>query len=318
VRATRLPLPAAALWFDPPLALAGVFPEKPADTCEPLLAIERPDGLPEVFTVSYLPAGSASVGFVASGRPALQSPPVPLPPDGRFDFEIRPEPAGGHAALLNGRRVLELPPEALTRTRPRLARIGLGAPTAAGVSARFTGPRLALAPSAQPPASPHPTALAGGAVRLIVSLPTDRMGLAEPLLSTGVTGRGDLVYIKYVDGQHVRFGFDHWGVGGGESAPIPCDYRELHVIELVNGALRGDPEGPAPLEIRLDGAPVWQLDAPTYATRPTDIAVGDNRIGSSSSQAKFTGQIYAVTPAPAPPSKNRIAKPPASPPPSPP
>jgi hypothetical protein len=316
VRATRLPLPSAALWFDPPLALAGIFPEKPASACEPLLTVENPVGLPEMFTVSYLPAGLASIGFVAGDRISLRSPPVPVPPDGRFDFEVRPGPAGAHTALLNGRRVLDLPPGALSRSKPRLARIGIGAPAPAGVAARFTGAQLTLAASAKPPTDPLPLNLAGGAVRLIVSLPTDRLGLSEPLLSTGVTGRGDLVYIHYIDGRSIRFGFDHWGVGGGESAPIPCDYRELHLIELVNGALRGDPEGPTPLEIRLDGVLVWQLNSPSYTTRPEDIAVGKNRIGSSSSQEKFTGQIYDIAPSRAVESKNKIANPQAPAPPS--
>jgi len=143
-------------------------------------------------------------------------------------------------------------------------------------AARFTGPRLSLVQSNPRPAVPAPASLAGGAVRLVVSIPTDRVGLAEPLLSTGVTGRGDLIYIRYLDRQHVRFGYDHWGVGAGESPSVPYDGRELHAIELVNGALRGDTEGPARMEIRLDGISVWELSTATYATRPTDIAFGQN------------------------------------------
>ena len=70
------------------------------------------------------------------------------------------------------------------------------------------------------------------------------------------------------------------------------------------------------MEIRLDGVSVWDLTTPTYATRPADIAVGENRIGSSSSQAKFTGLIYDIAPSRALGSKNKIANPRAPTPPS--
>ena len=70
------------------------------------------------------------------------------------------------------------------------------------------------------------------------------------------------------------------------------------------------------MEIRLDGVSIWELTPSTYATRPADIAVGDTRIGSSSSQEKFTGQIYDITPSRAMGSKNKIANPRAPTPPS--
>ena len=61
------------------------------------------------------------------------------------------------------------------------------------------------------------------------------------------------------------------------------------------------------MEIRLDGVSVWDFTPPTYATRPADIAVGDTRIGSSSSEEKFTRQIYDIAPSRAMGSKNKIA-----------
>ena len=70
------------------------------------------------------------------------------------------------------------------------------------------------------------------------------------------------------------------------------------------------------MEIRLDGVSSWELTPPTYANRPADIAVVDTRIGSSSSQQRFTGQIYDIAPSRAMGSKNKIANPRAPTPPS--
>ncbi len=70
------------------------------------------------------------------------------------------------------------------------------------------------------------------------------------------------------------------------------------------------------MEIRLDGVSIWELTPSTYATRPADIAVGENRIGSSSSPEKFTGQIYDIATSRAMRSKNKIANPRAPTPPS--
>jgi hypothetical protein len=70
------------------------------------------------------------------------------------------------------------------------------------------------------------------------------------------------------------------------------------------------------MEIRLDGVSVWNFTPPTYATRPADIAVGEHCIGSSSSEEKFTGQIYDIAPSRAMDSKNKIANPRAPTPPS--
>ena len=70
------------------------------------------------------------------------------------------------------------------------------------------------------------------------------------------------------------------------------------------------------MEIRLDGVSVWDFTPPTNATRPADIAIGENLIGSSSSQEKFTGQIYDLAPSRAMDSKNKIANPRAPTPPS--
>jgi hypothetical protein len=70
------------------------------------------------------------------------------------------------------------------------------------------------------------------------------------------------------------------------------------------------------MEIRLDGVSVWNFTPRTYATRPADIAVGEHYIGSSSSEEKFTGQIYDLAPSRAMDSKNKIANPRAPTPPS--
>lgn len=175
---------------------------------------------------------------------------------------------------------------------------------APGVPVRFTGRRLDAEVLHDEPAAP----LAGtwGPEHLIVTLPPQALGHHEPLLTTGRTGAGDIVYAIYEDAGHVRIGFDHWAYGGPVSAPIAVDYRIPHELWISMGALfpaQGDSaawKGCAPslrhslastLTVVLDGKVVLSAPASNYPTRPGEVVAGANRIGGSTCEAEFTGAI---------------------------
>jgi len=150
-----------------------------------------------------------------------------------------------------------------------------------------------------------------GPVRWVVRFPTDAPNYAEPLITTGRTGRGDILYVHYVDGTHVTFGLDHWGIGATTSAPIAVDYRQPHEILIFAGFLLApedksqDARYPevAPqrghLLVVMDGRRVFYLAQPFFEVPRNSIRFGADFIGGSLTQASYSGEILEFGPAPA-------------------
>ena len=151
-----------------------------------------------------------------------------------------------------------------------------------------------------------------GPVRLVVRFPTTAAGLAEPLVTTGQTGRGDLCYLRYVDARHVTIGLDHWGVRATVSAPIEVDYARPHEIVLCAGFLLPPPDPSRDekdrgqfllrdrLLIVLDGRPVFSMAETFYPVPRGTIVFGINLIGGSVARPSFTGDILEFGSVPAP------------------
>ena len=139
---------------------------------------------------------------------------------------------------------------------------------------------------------------------MIVTLPSRKSGLHEPLLATGKKGAGDLVYIYYEDTQHIRIGVDHWGVGATLSDPVEVDYAEQHEIWVLEGALfpetgdnaRWGATSPArrarlksTVAVVLDGKTILSAPNATYPTTKDEVVVGKNSIGASTAEPEFSG-----------------------------
>jgi hypothetical protein len=194
-----------------------------------------------------------------------------------------------------------------TLKRPQAVLAGLERAPLRNVDARFTGPEIKVESAPQ-----NPTARGGeefGALRLLVTLPPNKLGRPEPLLTTGRAGAGDFAYILYQDAGHVRFGLDHWGVGGALSEPVAVDYSSPLEIEIRQGALYPNENdsrwGNTPpalrhqrkseIEIRMNGHSVLKASFTAYLSPPEEITVGENRIGGSNCDAAFTGEIFSVS-----------------------
>jgi hypothetical protein len=147
-----------------------------------------------------------------------------------------------------------------------------------------------------------------GQIDLRVRLPVDRMGRSEPLVTTGVTGAGDFVYVVYHDLKHIRIGFDHWGVRGVISPPIPIDYARVHRLSIRLGSLF-PPDGDVlfrtmatgqvdalknEVRVILDDAPVLEFLSPCYESPPAFVSIGQNTIGGSTTDSSFSGKILEV------------------------
>jgi hypothetical protein len=166
------------------------------------------------------------------------------------------------------------------------------------IAKHFTGLVISAAQAADLSGIPPPH-FAGkyGAVKIRVLFPRQAYGASEPLVVTGVTGAGDMLYVTYLDATHVSFGFDHWGFGVVGS-PVKIDYEHPHVLEITTGALY--PPGRAgPWEkrvrINLDGGTVLDQASACYPSRPEEIQIGKNPVGGSTCGPTFTGRILEVT-----------------------
>ena len=138
---------------------------------------------------------------------------------------------------------------------------------------------------------------AGRPLEFTLIFPKDLPNTSEPLVTSGVSGRGDGIYVRYVGDGAVSFGFDHWGVGGPVSKPVPVDFDAEHHLMLFYGALL-PPGNPARGRVRLvlDGQTLLDESVEYYPASPSQVAVGLNPIGLSTSQPAFMGNILAISP----------------------
>jgi hypothetical protein len=138
-----------------------------------------------------------------------------------------------------------------------------------------------------------------GAVRLRVRFPHDVVAAADPLIVTGRTTKGDFLYVQVLDARHVRFGFDHWSVGGLVSPPVETDLAAPHELVLTMDALY-PPSAPAGdpwrgrVAIWLDGRLVLSGASACHPTTAEQIILAYNLIGGSTTGPVFRGSILGV------------------------
>ena len=141
----------------------------------------------------------------------------------------------------------------------------------------------------------------GRLLRLRLELPTNRVGYREPLLVTGRTGRGDVLFIEYVDAQSVRFGLDHWGAPGVFSETIAIDFSQAVELEIGLPSLATPADIAFAKEVqrgrvfvKVNGALRWAQTIEYFTVEAGEVAVGRNTIGATSGGAEFTGKIVSA------------------------
>ena len=139
-----------------------------------------------------------------------------------------------------------------------------------------------------------------GPVLIRLRFPRGQAGQAEPLVVTGATGAGDIVYIRYENDHRLRFGFDHWLVGGPISEPVEFDPDRTQEIVLSLGSMIPPAAGNgadayAPLRgqclLFFNGRGILKCSSGFYPSRPSQIMLANNPIGGSTAGPKFSGVI---------------------------
>lgn len=132
----------------------------------------------------------------------------------------------------------------------------------------------------------------------------------EPLLCTGKTGAGDLVYVRYDNSGRARVGFDHWGHAGLLSEPFALTEDGSLNLTIAMGSLF--PPADDPLFVRH---PEWLrfrnrilvmagdrilLNEPTpfYPANAASRKIGLNPIGASTAGPEFQADLLAFAQVP--------------------
>lgn len=137
-----------------------------------------------------------------------------------------------------------------------------------------------------------------GAVDMTVVFARGAQGAAEPLVVTGVAGAGNFIYLRYLEGDKMIFGFDHWGIGGIVGKPVVVDTWKPHRLRMTMGSLYPPGENVGELRTRvkvwLDNTVVLEGDYACHPSARMEVRVGENAIGGSTCGPKFSGQIQRL------------------------
>jgi hypothetical protein len=309
-----------------PVEMKVIFPEDKVGKIEPLVATGR-DFLADYLFVHYLGRGLVRFAFEHTSRGSIVGEPVKIEPGAvqtlRVDLGSLYPPADhpyfdamtpGEArrrqetvrVMLNGQVVLEQRSRFYDASswQPSIGSFGAHPGDADRFSGKIISWRRLPEASLEEPLSPL-----FGLVRLALVLPPFSGPHSEPLLSSGETGHGDLVYVRYERAGQVSFGYDHWGKPGIVSAPVAAEPDSTHVVEIDAGTLH--PEGRmirTPQEmsgrhllIRLDGRTVLDQPVLYWTCDPASVAIGLNAIEASTAEAQFSGRIVKQERVPPPP-----------------
>jgi hypothetical protein len=145
-----------------------------------------------------------------------------------------------------------------------------------------------------------------GPVKLRLRLPNVPPGTAEPLLVSGQSGAGDLVYVVQEGGNRIRFGHDHWGWSPIVSDSFEVDLSKSHDVTISIGSLYPPVDSAfsasgtafrqrrGRLYVEIDGRVVLAQDREFFESASAETAIGLNVIGGSSCGASFTGEVVDV------------------------
>ena len=132
-----------------------------------------------------------------------------------------------------------------------------------------------------------------GPVSITMRFPPFVATFAQPLLSTGRMGAGDIVYVFYEGPNRVRFAHDCWGRDLVQTESVYYDPSIDQRVEIDLPNLHAniiDPlAGRDHLIIRFNGRTLYDKARKAHPIAPGEFYVGNNAINSSSAEHNFNG-----------------------------
>jgi hypothetical protein len=323
--------------FTGPIRLSLTFPRGRSGHREPLLSSGKKDASDTLF-VQYDSDTRVRFGYARSGVPPVLSTPATVVPGQMQELLLGsgalmpPEKSDIYAAApdneplryfihvgLNGRPLLHefTEPHAAGRDAIWVGSNPLSEPT---IDRDFTGTIESLT-------RPRPSdmfeegALAGklardgwggypGPLRIRVLIPIGLPGEGQPLVTTGLRGIGDVIFLRYEANGKARIGQDHWGSSSLLSEPFVLDTTVSHTVDISLGGLfppadsafyisQPNLSGPrAKTIVLLDGRLVLDAQEESHPSMPARITVGANLIGGTTARSLFSGDLKDVELAP--------------------
>lgn len=294
-----------------PMRLELTFPPFVHRKREPLISTGR-SGAGDLFYVIYVGPGRLRFAHDSWGGGNIESWDVPYEPGRAYSLEVdmgslHPHPAN---ARFEAELRIQLDGETLmVTTRPFNASdatelaFGYNACESSATYPLFTGEIRKITPIDALTTPPQQY----GALRTAVQFPLVGSPRAEPLVVSGRPGAGDFIYVVYSSANSIRLGYDHWGVGGPLTDPIPVNYDEIHLLEISMGSLLPPVENDVAwdnlspesrrqametVSIKLNGRVVLQQHSSTFPAQPREITIGSNPIGGSTCAQVFTGRVF--------------------------
>jgi hypothetical protein len=311
-----------------PIRLRLALPNHRTGRSEPVLAMGRPGGS-GIVLLKYLDDAHVQVGFEPPGRAPFLSAPLTVDYGRAHELTVSAGglyPAAGPAVRsftpqeldwlhshvrveFDGRAVLarqaDLPPSA-----PADLEFGHESLGSSFVEPAFTGVFLGLERLPPHVSADLPSAAAeperrAGPLRIRLLLPEHRLTRSEPLVTAGTPGHALFVFLQYVDATHLRIGLDVWGTGVlAYGDPVSVDPAQVQEFVVTAGSLYppGDPAvdglGAAErerlqnlVEVSLNDRVIFRRRVATPAASPDTVMVGGSRIGGSTTEARFTGDL---------------------------
>ena len=281
------------------------FADRPRGRREPLVAT---GGSGDCVFVEYLGGGEARFGYFHLGASGPLSAPVSV---GAGRHRLRVDlgglyPPAEHAAFEDWtdeeiavlRRRVEVSLDGTTVLRASSAfypsdpwQTSIGSASVPGqMEGKFSGRIANVSRLGIPERSDVPGGLMTGPVRLVARLPEFRAIVGQPLVSTGVHGAGDLVYVFYLAPGKARFGHDCWNYGLFETEPVLFDPNEDQVIEIDMDSLHAVPNGGIrPFKLRFNGRDIASNVGLCNPSTPEEVAFGYNAIRASTAEVIFSG-----------------------------
>jgi hypothetical protein len=122
----------------------------------------------------------------------------------------------------------------------------------------------------------------------------------EPLLSTGPSGRADMLAIEWLGTGDARLTYDHWGdapiigrIFGWSDSSIHRIRIEMPSLADLDASHKGA-VGTGPLRVSVDGTTVWEHAVPFYDADSDSVSVCRNASGFSTAGSELGCAVIGI------------------------
>lgn len=291
-----------------PVKMSVTFPEELTENVEALVATGR-EFLSDFVYVQKLGNRQIRFGFEHTSRGGFKGEPVTIVPGQEYTLVVQmgslhpplehPVYAGMPKDQITGRtQYVQVTLDGRTVLSGKVEfydssgsfSVGTVGPNRPKLMANFSGRVLGWSLVDPIPIDPAPAV--SGRLYLSITLPAFSGPRVLPLLSTGIRGQGDVVYIRQITAETFSIGHDHWGGGGDEGTPQSYIAGARIELEIFNPAVTGQSESEL-ITVKRDQTIVLHSSRAVHPSTFADVAIGWNKIGSNLPEIEFNGELWA-------------------------